>query len=111
MSAIADNLENTGTIEIGYLPYTPAFGMILIDPETEDGVGIFEIYHHKSTERNATFTVSAVEDEQWYPFFQQQYELLWGCCRVKQKTLKFVIVVCPLQSLHTPTVAVHAAIH
>lgn len=86
LSAIANNPENMGLLEIGYLPFTPAFGMIFIDPGAENGVGVVEIYHHKSTDHNATFALSAAEDEQWFQFFYRQYELLWEFCRVKQIT-------------------------
>lgn len=77
-----------GSLEIGYLPYIPSFGMALINPKerTEDNkVCYVELYHHRSTLRNPTFMISSKDDEYWYKFFTAQYELLWESCERVEK--------------------------
>ncbi len=84
LDAIANTPGAKGKIEIGYLPYTPSFGFVMIDPYEAFGFAYVEIYHHKSVEFNATFELKAADDPQWYDFFRRQYEVLWGDCRTKQ---------------------------
>lgn len=77
-----------GSIEVGLLPYFPSFGMWLIDPDKAHGKIIVEMYHHRTPERQPTFTLRADEDTYWYNMFRQQFDLLWESCqsanRVKQ---------------------------
>ena len=84
LNAAAQNPENLGQIEVGYLPFAPSFGLQLFDPDEPQGYGYVEIYHHKTVERNATFRLSAADDPEWYSFFRQQYDLLWQSCRVER---------------------------
>jgi len=80
--ALAQHPHNSGSIKIGYLPYPPSFGMVMIDPNENHGFCYVDIYHHKSTAPNATFKLEAPNDPTWYAFFREQYETLWDSCRV-----------------------------
>jgi hypothetical protein len=84
INIIAQTPGNKGTVEIGYLPYVPTFGSVMIDPDEPHGFCIVELYHHRSTEPNATFEVRASDDPLWYKFYRQQYEILWKSCRVEK---------------------------
>ena len=75
---ISDN--SAGTLKIGYLPYFPSFGMWLIDPDEPHGQIHVEVYHHRTPEMNATFSLQATEDTHWYRFFRDQFEVLWSSC-------------------------------
>ncbi len=75
---------NKGVLEVGYLPSVAAFGLVIIDPDQPNGFCSVELYHHRTTEPNATFDLTASEDPFWYRFFRQQYDILWNTCRVKE---------------------------
>jgi len=84
IDAIAKTPGSKGKLEIGYLPYTPSFGFVMIDPDEPHGFCFVELYHHKSAEPNPTFELQASDDSFWYGFFRRQYEILWNSCRVEQ---------------------------
>lgn len=69
-----------GTLKIGYLPYFPSFGMWLIDPDEPHGQIHVEIYHHRTPEKNAMFSLQATEDAYWYRFFRKQFAVMWSSC-------------------------------
>jgi hypothetical protein len=70
-----------GTLQVGYLPYFPSFGMWLIDPDEPHGKIHIEIYHHRTPDKNPTFSLHATEDGHWYEFFCNQFEIMWESCR------------------------------
>ena len=72
--------DNAGTLKVGYLPFFPSFGMWLIDPDEPHGQIHVEIYHHRTPEMNATFSLHASKDAYWYRFFRKQFDLLWQSC-------------------------------
>jgi hypothetical protein len=76
--------NNKGSLEIGYLPYTPSFGLVITDPFKPHGFCSVELYCHKSTETNPAFELRASDDPRWYEFFRRQYEDLWRSCRTEQ---------------------------
>lgn len=84
IDAIAKTPGSKGRLEVGYLPYTPSFGFVMIDPDEPHGFCFVELYHHKSAEPNPVFELRASDDPYWYSFFRRQYEILWNSCRVKR---------------------------
>lgn len=85
------NIEKPkGSLQIGYLPYFPSFGMWLIDPDQPNGLIVIEIYHHRSAVQNPTFLLKASEDSYWYSFFKTQYNLLWESCE-QNKNIQNII--------------------
>jgi hypothetical protein len=72
--------DHAGTLKVGYLPYFPSFGIWLIDPDKTHGQIHVEIYHHRTPEMNATFSLQAAEDSYWYSFFRKQFDVLWKSC-------------------------------
>lgn len=83
IEAIAKTSNSKGTVEMGYLPYVPSFGMTLIDPDQAHGVCFVELYQHRSAEPHPTFEVRATDDPYWFKFFQGQFDRLWESCRHK----------------------------
>ncbi len=86
VEVIASSPDITGSLELGYLPYLPAYGFSMVDPDTPDGIIVVELYHHRSTEDNPTFELSAARDGEWYQFFRRQFDLMWASCRVVKLT-------------------------
>jgi hypothetical protein len=76
--------KNTkGRMEIGFLPYIPSFGTLLINPNEKSDTNkicYVELYHHRSTDTNPTFLLQSENDETWYKFFATQFDLLWKSC-------------------------------
>ncbi len=83
-SAIANTPGSIGKVEIGYLPYVPSFGLVIIDPDQPHGTCFVELYHHRSAEPNPAFELRASEDPFWYNFFVNQYKILWESCRIEE---------------------------
>ncbi len=81
---IANTPDSTGTLEIGYLPNVPTFGLIFVDPDQPHGTCWVEIYHHRTTEPTANFELRPSDDTFWYNFFRRQYEILWQTCRIEK---------------------------
>jgi len=77
---LADLTKAPATVELGLLPYAPAFGLLAIDPAEPHGRIIVEIYQHKSLAFNPTFELQAGRDRRWYAFFREQFDLLWASC-------------------------------
>jgi hypothetical protein len=84
IGAIAETPESKGTVEVGYLPNAPIFGLVVLNPDQPHGVCLVEFYHHRSAVPTATFELQAADDPFWYKFFRQQYEILWGTCRIER---------------------------
>lgn len=72
--------ETSNKVDLGLLPYKPAFGMVVIDPEEPYGRIIVEMYPHHSDGFAPTFDLQPDRDPQWYPFFQKQFDNLWKAC-------------------------------
>jgi hypothetical protein len=87
---ISSSGDVKGTLKIGYLPYFPSFGMWLIDPDESRGQIHVEIYHHRTPEMNATFSLRATEDEYWYSFFRKQFDVLWDSCGERGRVIDVV---------------------
>lgn len=83
IDALAKSPNSKGTVEVGYLPYIPSFGLVMIDPDQSHGICFVEIYQHRSAEPHATFQLRASDDQYWFKYFQEQFDGMWKSCRVK----------------------------
>jgi hypothetical protein len=70
--------ETSQHIELGLLPYKPAYGMILIDVDDKDGLIIVEMYPHHSDAFAPTFELHSSLDAQWYNYFSEQFNTMWS---------------------------------
>jgi len=83
VEALAKTPDVNGTVEIGFLPYIPSFGFVLVDPDLAHGVCFVELYQHRSVEPHPTFELRATNDPHWFRFFREQFDKMWESCRVK----------------------------
>ncbi len=83
INTIASTPGASGKLQIGYLPYIPSFGLVIVEPNKPNAVCRVELYHHRSAEPNPTFEVNAKDDPTWYSFFERQYDILWDSCRTE----------------------------
>ncbi|HEY0155626.1 MAG TPA: hypothetical protein VGB92_26800 [Longimicrobium sp.] len=84
----AIRVTSVGSLEIGFIPFPISFGLILVDPEEPHGRVYVELYHHRTAESNATFSLSAVKDPHWYRFFCRQWDEAWRVSRVEAVELE-----------------------
>lgn len=70
-------VKTASTVELGLLPYKPAFGMIVIDPDEPYGKIIVEMYPHHSDAFAPTFELDAIRDRHWYTYFRAQFDAVW----------------------------------
>ena len=71
-------------VELGLLPYKPAFGMIVFDPDESYGRIIVEMYPHHSDSFAPTFELRPDRDPHWYKHFREQFRNLWNACGSRQ---------------------------
>jgi hypothetical protein len=81
LTHLASRAQAGGHVEVRLLPFVPAFGMYLIDPNEPDGRVYVELYQHRSLEPNPTFALQAERDGHWYSFFVRQFDILWDSAR------------------------------
>lgn len=86
IEALAKTPSHKGTVEIGYLPFIPSFGLMLVDPDQAHGICFVELYQHRSARPHPTFELRASDDPHWFKYFQEQFDSLWESCRVKTFT-------------------------
>jgi hypothetical protein len=73
-------------VELGLLPYKPAFGMIVIDPDKPYGKIIIEMYPHHSPSFAPTFELQPNRDSHWYKHFREQFDNIWNACDQRRFT-------------------------
>ena len=86
IEATAKTPNSKGMVAIGYVPYVPSFGLVLIDPDQAHGICFVELYQHRSSEPHPTFELRAADDPHWFRFFRDQFDKIWESCRVKTFT-------------------------
>lgn len=86
IDALAKSPNNKGTVEVGYLPYIPSFGLAMVDPDQAHGICFVEMYQHRSAKPHPTFELRASDDQYWFKYFQEQFDRMWESCRVRTLT-------------------------
>lgn len=81
---VGSTAKPKGTLEIGFLPFVPSFGITLTDADKTEGRGWIEIYHHNSTEQSPSFEITSKSDVYWFRFFTEQFDLMWKQCRIER---------------------------
>ncbi len=82
INVIAKTPGSKGKLVLGFLPFIPSYGFILLDQGQPHASCFIELYHHKSAISNPTFMLNPSEDPYWYKFFQEQFEIMWNSCRI-----------------------------
>ena len=80
---LAENACDKGKVELGYLPYVPSFGLVLIDPDQPHGFGFVELYPHRAIGPHPTFRIQVADDPYWFNFFKEQFERMWQSCQIR----------------------------
>jgi hypothetical protein len=77
-----------GSFRVGYLPFLPSVGMILVDSNLLSGAGIVEVYHQLA-KASKKFYINQHDDPRTFEFYRQQFELMWSECEAN--TVKTII--------------------
>ncbi|MEU4550249.1 hypothetical protein [Nonomuraea dietziae] len=64
-------------LAVRFMPYVPAFGLSMVDPEGEDGVIHVELGTHHAPGPDPVFTLLAARDPHWYQHFLAEFEHMW----------------------------------
>lgn len=67
----------TGRVEVRFLPFVPAFGLVLLDAQRAEGRIYVDVYSHKSAGGDAVFALAPHRDGQWYPHYEAEFERVW----------------------------------
>lgn len=68
-----------GSISVRLLAYAPSFGITSLDANGKQGIVRVEIYSHRfGFNTPPIFTLTPENDKEWYTYFVEQYEQMWG---------------------------------
>lgn len=70
--------KTRGTIEVRILRHVPAYGLLLLDAESQKGRIRVDIYPYRvSPDTYPSFWVERKLDKKWYEFFKNQFYVMW----------------------------------
>ncbi|MDH5507412.1 MAG: hypothetical protein OEZ02_09340 [Anaerolineae bacterium] len=73
---VVNEAKGDTSIEMGYLPFVPAFGLLCSDAGQDDGIIYVELNGRKSLGPDPAFVDRKINDIKWYPFFNVQIIIL-----------------------------------
>lgn len=70
--------SSSGEIEVRVIDYLPPYTIIAFDPERPNGVMFIRLTTFRvPNERRPTIQLRRTDDEFWYKFFLEQFEMVW----------------------------------
>lgn len=70
-------------VEYGFLPYSPGFSLIIVDPDGKNGRLIIEFYGYQNeliTER-MHIVIERSQTQYWFEYWDRQYNVMWDSRR------------------------------
>lgn len=64
-------------VEVRFLDFVPAFGLVLIDAHQREGRIHVDLYSHGSASGDAVFTVLPHRDGEWFQHFRGEFDKVW----------------------------------
>lgn len=89
---LADRPGGAERVEVRFLPFVPAFGLVLLDTGRSHGVIHVDIYSHSSASGDAVFSLRPGRDGHWYEHFQAEFERVWESGRPADATDGFTTI-------------------
>ncbi|GGO66036.1 DUF5919 domain-containing protein [Nonomuraea cavernae] len=83
---LAGTPDVPGRIEVRFMSFVPAFGLVLIDVDSDDGIIDVELGTHRSPGPDPVFTLRARHDHRWYQHFHAEFERMWQVSRPASAT-------------------------
>ncbi|MFI9597351.1 hypothetical protein [Nonomuraea sp. NPDC052265] len=75
------DLPRRDRVEVRFLPFVPAFGLVLLDPGDDDGIIHVELGTHSTAGRDPVFTLTPRRDHFWYGHFMAEFDRMWEVAR------------------------------
>ncbi|WP_188196412.1 hypothetical protein [Nonomuraea sp. SYSU D8015] len=69
------------SIEVRFMPFVPAFGLVLLDADDDDGVIHVELGTHSAAGRDPVFTLTPRRDHFWFEHFKGEFDRMWEVSR------------------------------
>ncbi|NUS07692.1 MAG: hypothetical protein HOV97_34590 [Nonomuraea sp.] len=74
-------LPHRERVEVRFLPFVPAYGLILLDPDDDDGVIHVELGSHRTVGHDPVFTLIRHRDHVWCERFTSEFDRMWEVAR------------------------------
>ncbi|WP_199550880.1 hypothetical protein [Streptomyces sp. N35] len=72
---------SSGRVDVRFVPFVPAFGLVMIDTRQPGGLIHVDIYSHSSATGDAVFTLLPGRDGPWFEHFEAEFERIWAVAR------------------------------
>ncbi len=69
--------EAKGRLEVRLLRFVPAFGLAMVDPDTNTGIIQVDLYSHRFLGPDPVLLLGINKDPRWYRHFAQEFERIW----------------------------------
>jgi hypothetical protein len=81
LRAVAAGSGHGGRVEIRAVPFVPAYGLILLDPELDSGLLLLDVYSHRPAGPEPTLTLTPATEPYWFRHFCREFDHLWAHAR------------------------------
>jgi hypothetical protein len=86
-SELIDNIGNRpqakGSLEVGFSPLLPAFGITILERELIDSLAFVEIYDH-FTNTSPGFVIDAAKAPHTFKRYQEQFNMMWKLSKTRK---------------------------
>ena len=79
---------HNGTVEYGYLPYSPGFSLVIVNPSGRNGRLVVEFYGYANdliTDR-MHLEISRNQSQYWFEYWEEQFKVMWDAARKLEET-------------------------
>jgi hypothetical protein len=72
LQVLAERLPQGASFELGFHSVHPTYGLLIIDPDDEDGLSYVDLYHPEQ-QVSSSFVLHAAQDSHWFRIFVEQF--------------------------------------
>jgi hypothetical protein len=87
ISQLIENIGNVkqakGSLEIGYLPFVPSFGISILKREQIHSLAFIKFYHHQ-TNASSGFMTDMISAPKTFGLYEEQFEIMWRECKTRK---------------------------
>ncbi|MBZ0289452.1 MAG: hypothetical protein K8I30_17660 [Anaerolineae bacterium] len=77
------SLRTPGKVEYGFIPYSPGFSMVVVDPDGRDGRLVIEFYGYQNEMiiERMHIVITRQQSQYWFEYWAKQFETMWDSRR------------------------------
>ncbi|MBC8171021.1 MAG: hypothetical protein H7X77_05100 [Anaerolineae bacterium] len=78
--------EARGKLEHRFVPYSPGFSLLVVDPDSKNGRLVVEFYGYQNeliTER-MHIEIHRHQSQYWFEYWEKQFRLMWDSARIPE---------------------------